>query len=426
MNNIQYRLDEMSAVSYYVTASIFSDWVYDNLVDKNTVRENHLVEISGQEYNLIKGEMKVSHDFTDSETEVFNIVGTNNVYSKLNSPMEIDKDSAYYSHKLNVIRDSIQYNLNLSMTTYNKMSISAKDYAMPVMENEEWEKILTNVSIVSFMQGYDCGLKTYNNYKIVSSTNNEISLLPEEIYYVKKEDFSNENAEYHRIDCPKLWGIDEGTTNQYLAFISKDVKYDKVFDKTNALVPYQYDHKNLACYECINDGNYKGEKIFNNPTKYRNLLKTYYIGVGKARNDLYKMNAVNNSEGYEIIYDKYDGINKQSAFGLGNIKAIEIVLDTIKTSDVEENVLNYKVKAPGDILLTNTIYTIVPNVTTKSTIRVNVDPDLTGTTKFSENQLKFENQFPQSTAWIDGDEASKSDQNKVAHNSIVLIKVIYR
>lgn len=435
INDYQYQLDEISSVSYYVTASIFSDWIYANLVNKNAVIEKDLVEISGQNYNLVKGKSQVSHDFSESDSLVFNIVGTgDNKFSKLNSVMEIDKDSSFYSHKVNIIRDSIQYNLNLAMSTYNKMLISTKDYAMPVMQNEEWEKILSNVSIVAFMQGYDCGLKTYSNYKIVSSTNNEISILPEEIYYVKKEDFSNENEEYHRIDCPKLFTIDTGTTNKYRSFTSKEVKYDKLYDKTNALIPYEYNHKNLACYECVNDGNYIGISLFDssdvtNYPNYANLRKSYYIGVGKSRNNLYKMNAIENSEGYEVIYDKAAGISLASSkFGYERIKSIEIVLDTIKTRDAEENVLNYTVgSSKKGMLLNSTIYTIVPNVTTRSTIKVNVDPTQEysdSDTGISVSDLVFDNLFDESTAYIDTNDAASDTE--IVRNSILFVKVIYR
>ena len=58
-------------------------------------------------------------------------------------------------------------------------------FNMPVLASEEWEKIINNISIVSFMQGIKCGLKTYNNYAIVSSTNNEIMVTLDEIYYVR-------------------------------------------------------------------------------------------------------------------------------------------------------------------------------------------------------------------------------------------------
>lgn len=445
MNEIQYKLDEMSAVTYYVTAEIFSNWIYETLVKENPVKEKHLVEISGQSYNLVKGKTQVSHDFKDSEVLIFNIVGTESKNtSKNKSVMEIDKDSAFYTHKLNVIRDSIQYNLNLAMSTYNNMLVSAKDYAMPVIQNEEWEKILNNVSIVAFMQGYNCGLKTYSNYKIVSSTNNEISILPEEIYYVEKSQFSDEKTEYHRIDCPKLYAKDKDeANNSYIAFISKEVKYDKIYDKTNAQVPYEYDHKNLACYDCINDGNYKGTDIFDtlnfdNYKNFKNLRKAYYIGVGKSRNNLYKMNAIDNSEGYEIIYDstkKEDTINVTSSLELKDIKAIEIVLDTIKTHDAEENVLNYQVSTTDPIILNSTVYTVVPNIATTTTLRVNVDPIIDSHAKITKSELVFDNLFPQSTAYSDDADGNdkyqeitdfKQKSTEIVKDSIKLIRVIYR
>ncbi len=436
INDCQYELDKMSSVTYYVTAQIFSNWIYENFVNGYyKIEEQDLVEISGQSYNLIKGKSEVSHDFSESTNLIFNIIGTENIdVSNLNSPMEIDTDSTFYTHKLNVIRDSIQYNLNLAMSTYNKMLISTKDYAMPVMQNEEWEKILNNVSIVSFMQGYNCGLKTYSNYKIVSSTNNEISVSPRELYYVEKTDFSNEEAEYHRIDCPKLFEIDSGSTNSYISFLAKEVKYDKIYNKTNAQLPYKYDHKNFACYDCINDGNYNNVDIFEESggaysNTYANLRKAYHIGVGKARNNLYKMNAVENSQGYEIVYDGAV-VKATSTYGLDKIKSIEVVLKTIKTRDAEENVLNYTVKV-GSQSVSSQIFTIVPNVTTKTTLKIEVDQNVDANNKVGITSLDFTNIFEHSTAY--SDEASTeaiADFNQksaqIVRDSIEFIRIIYR
>ena len=57
--------------------------------------------------------------------------------------------------------------------------------------------------------------------------------------FMPKDNFSDEVTEYHRIDCPKLWELykarrDEGKTCDYLSFISKEVKFDKSYDKANA------------------------------------------------------------------------------------------------------------------------------------------------------------------------------------------------
>ena len=132
---------------------------------------------------------------------------------------------------------------------------------------------------------------------------------------------------------------------------------------------------------CINDGNYQKTAVLDtktdaNYTEFLNLRKAYYIGVGKTRNDLYKMNAIVNSEGYEIIYDSKKAINTTSNLPLSKIKSIEIVLDTIKTHDSEENVLNYRVGTTGKNPLNSTVYTVVPNVATTTTLKVNVDPSI--------------------------------------------------
>lgn len=448
LNDLQYQLNQISSITYYVTAQIFSEWVENNL---NNVMESDLIEISGQSYSLIKGEEKVIKNFGDSSVKVFDITGNENTdNTKLTSITEIPTDSPYTMHKLDVIRNSIQYNLNLAMTTYNNMLISNKDYAMPVMEDEEWDKILNNVSIVSFMQGYNCGLKTYNNYKIVSSTNNEISISPNEIYYVEKNSFSNEETEYHRIDCPKLYEKEKEGTKEYISFVSKEVKYDKIYNKSNSQIPYEYDHKNYACYECINDGNYKGVNIFDvddsnyNKEYSKNLRKAFYIGIGKARNNLYKMNAVANSEGYEIIYDNNQedmkDLSKDSTLNVSDVKSIEIVLDTVKTHDSGENVLNYKVKMKDVEYLSDTTYTIVPNITTYTTLKIDLKPGLEFEKKISIDELIFENLNKNSTAYssVDGgnekyqEEKYQSEEGIAEKNSMIFkdsirfLKVIYK
>ena len=150
----------------------------------------------------------------------------------IDSATEISSDSNFGNHKLKVIRSSIQYSLNLAMTTYNSnesYGIIAEGevrrgdtqrvsgYAMPVLQYEEWEKITENPSVVAFMQGMKCGLKVYNNYAVVSSTNNELTVRPENIFYVAyngtgDEEYdsfnggslNNQDSYYHRIDCKYL------------------------------------------------------------------------------------------------------------------------------------------------------------------------------------------------------------------------------
>ena len=348
-----------------------------------------------------------------------------------NGVTDIPEDSVFYTHKLNVIRNSIQYNLNLAMSTYNNMTTGQSSYAMPVMESEEWQKILTNPSIVSFLQGYHCGLKTYNNYMIVSSTNNEISVSTEDVYYVDKEKFSNESSEYHKIDCPKL----TSASGEYIAFTSKEAKYDKVYNKHNSLLSYRYDHKNYACYECINDGNYEVNNVF--PSGDATLKKAYYIGVGKCKNNLYKMNAIDIPQGYEIIYNEDTapaGITRSASLPISKIKAIEVVVGTIKTTNPQETVLQYRVGLGNAAnLFTDELYSISSNVVVENTIVVRLDPNKTASQSTSileggSLNLYFETQAENSTAYTDaytGNE-TKDEQNKVFKDAIKYVRIIYK
>lgn len=391
---VQYELDQMSATTYYAKAYIFSKWVYDNL-NANTedaingcyqLKENDLVKISNDEsYIQVNSNEQVFHDF-NTDIAVFNTEGTT---LENDGITEICVDSPFYTHKLNVIRNSIQYNLNLAMSTYNLETSDSFAYEMPVLQNKEWERVLSNVSIVSFMQGYACGLKTYNNYMVVSSTNNELIVDPKNIYYVPKSKFSDEESEYHRIDCSHIKKDDEEYADEYISFTSKEVKYDKIYDKSKKYHKYKYDHKNLACYFCINDGNYKNKKFDTLDTR---LKKAYYIAVGKERNNIYKMNAVTQSLGYEVIYDKVNGINRTSSSkALSEIKSIEIVLDKINTRTSENLRYNYYIGNNGTDITTNTLIqqedvdkNSIPSSNAQTEIKITIDP-----TVFSSNSNKF-------------------------------------
>ena len=442
LNEYQYRLDLISAAIYYAKAEIFSDWVYSYVGD---LRENALVEISGQNYESIKGIEQVTYDFSGSDAVIFNVEG-----ETVTGKTEIAIDSNFYTHKINVIRNSIQYNLNLAMSTYNMNTTEAYSYSMPVMTNDEWQQILSNVSIVSFMQGMKCGLKTYNNYMIVSSTNNEIVTSPEHIYYVQKDNFNDENTEYHSINCQKLMDADSvynpvgsggsGYT-QYLSFSSKEVKYDKIYDKYNTILPYKYDHKNLACYDCVNDGNYNTTNIFDETnsdyTRFANLRRAYYIAVAKERNDIYKMNAVENSEGYEIIYENRVGEGTEldsnySKLPLSDIKAIEVVIGTVKTTDRNETTLSYRPYVGTNSYLNDTIYSMASNSTKEYTMYIEVDPNEFGnsTDKVSKNKLHFDIQAENSTSVLKDDTLPEGDykqqKDAVLKASIKYIRVIYK
>lgn len=182
--------DSKSALEYYIKAWLFSSWVRENLSDvcaTNIVNNDYEIFNNGE--TAIRA--NINNDKTNFQGDMFHRFNSDlDVYpfrendSYLNDPE--NKESPFALHKRNVIKNSISYNLSLSMIVYTEWN-KITEFNMPVMSDVEWERIMSNVSIVTFMQGMKCGLKYYSNYAIVSSTNNEITVTPNEIYYTPRE-----------------------------------------------------------------------------------------------------------------------------------------------------------------------------------------------------------------------------------------------
>lgn len=392
IQDLEYAAANLSAISYYVKAQIFSNWVYENLGGTQAAPENAIKASDVVEDVIIENENNKNYT-TDSEFDVYhkfkeyddagNIIDQDNtVIFNIEKNPELE-DSPFASHRFNVIRNNIQYNLNLAISSYNQM-LQARNVQMPVIKEDEWNQILTRISVVSFLQGLKCGMKDYNNYAIASSTNNELTVIPSEIFYTYKENYNTAGVsledEYHKIDCDKLLG-DDANPKEYVSFKSKEVKYDKLYNKTTKL--YSYDHRNLACYRCSIASNYEKDlssDVAGNVTRgYSDDIKismlspikrkAYYTAVGKERQNLYKTNAITDSNGFEIYYnnpvntfanvdpdptlktfsgDNYISIGSvTSTRDISEIREIEITLRDLKCDNANEATVNFRLRLNG-------------------------------------------------------------------------------
>lgn len=148
---------DYSAINYCAESYIFTMWV--NTIDWDDV-EGRALEIS---------------DSNDPE----------------------DQQSDFNLERREVIKQTLISNLNQSITSYS--SNSAGEYQLPVLSETDWDQILSNVSIVTFLQNLPIGVKYYNNYAIATSTLNNEYVDPNEIYLnVDGDEF------YHRPYCDKI------------------------------------------------------------------------------------------------------------------------------------------------------------------------------------------------------------------------------
>lgn len=130
------------------------------------------------------------------------------------------------------------------MTDYKNNSSS--DFKMPELSETDWEQILSNVSIVTFMQGVPIGMKYYNNYAIATSTNNKEYVDPNEIYFVKD---GVGDLYYHRSGCAI-----SGNMTGYTGYRSSDFLIRRLSTSTSTTNYYKHDNGStgqLACYDCL-------------------------------------------------------------------------------------------------------------------------------------------------------------------------------
>ena len=152
-----------------------------------------------------------AYDFTKWYNQIINNTLNSTLTSTLcieggNSPLPYDS-SKFNNEKEEVIKDSITKNLIQSMEMYRKRTNI--EFQMPKFNYDDWDKILHNVCMISFMQGFPIGTSTYNNYVIVPSTENKQFVDETNIYYIgygTSSDGKNSDRCYHRIGCQHLNG----------------------------------------------------------------------------------------------------------------------------------------------------------------------------------------------------------------------------
>lgn len=228
-------IEDREAKEYYIKAYFFSRWIQNNL---SNVQAGSIVQDEDTKNNF------EYTNFQDDTTRIFNISGI-----RENNP-ESD-DSYFATHKRDVIKNSIQLNLNTAISTYNDTFYGNEqdsyNYLLPVLTADDWDSILNNITMVSFMQGIPCGLTTFNNYAVVKSNNNNTSVDLENLYFTEQigRDVQS-NSEYHKYDCPELGnfnGTYDGST--YESDLSAEFKYDA--KKINTKVETNNNSETIIC-----------------------------------------------------------------------------------------------------------------------------------------------------------------------------------
>lgn len=268
-NNVAY---DDSAIRYYNENMEFTEWVTENL--GQTITSSDL-----QEAVTASGSGELKNQVMPNEY-IFNI-------NPDNDP-ERD-DSIFTQHKRQIIRYSIQNNLQSAIATYNENSRkmgSNYNFKMPILTEEDWDKLLSEISVIGFLQGLPLGLKYYNNYSIVTNTKNRENITEESMYFIGTD------GSYHKIDCPYLQG-GSGEIRGY-----KNIEFEQQTGEKDGNTLEYYKHQELACYYCIVNSLYNNSRldIFNtsheqyNSDNWRARRTAYYKAISREKQNKYKTN----------------------------------------------------------------------------------------------------------------------------------------
>lgn len=113
-----------------------------------------------------------------------------------------NEDSPFYKEKCRVIKKSIEENLKTAISNFNKTTPGSYNYRIPVLSEDDWNVVLNNFSVISYLQGLPIGFKTYNSYSVCPLASNNLYVNKNDIYY--KGSDNDKNKYYHSEDCNKI------------------------------------------------------------------------------------------------------------------------------------------------------------------------------------------------------------------------------
>lgn len=215
------------------------------------------------------------------ENPYFAIDGNEKIFDFDHQDGGIESETSNFNtHRMDVIKNSIERNLSIAISNFNHFSNVTTDFQMPKLKDTDWDKIMHNISVISFFQGANIGGKIYNGYSVITNTKNEDVVMGDSIYIqttdgefhdITEADLQNKNPLRGVFNINTEIRAGSGGENYYIP-AQGDLSYDSIITKNNIDDRY---NGNLQHY------------IINTLTD-NNLKKLYYTALGRERNAIYR------------------------------------------------------------------------------------------------------------------------------------------
>lgn len=283
-------------IEYYKLASDFSKWVSDNLGNLSTY---DAVDQNGNSYQDESFYPKEKNPPFQIKRKIFSeLKNKNNGKAWLE-----EQNSQFNAHRIEVIKNSIESNLIAAISNYNNFSTSDVNFAMPRLQDYEWEQVTENISVITFLQGLSIGGKVYNGHSIIRNDLTEDYVSEDSIYIA-----NHSNNIYYNVKDKNL--IDDGVWSDNLTGLlntdferrTSSATAEKVDEKLTKNI-YYYPREETGSYSSIISNYTENKTIFEylkdgrdgkygsgNIDKYLKLSQVYYTALGRERYEMYKTN----------------------------------------------------------------------------------------------------------------------------------------
>ena len=236
--------------------------------------------------NELKVSDAVNIDGTKFDSDTFQNLNNEYIFDFGNG---IEKESSNFNtHRRDVIKYSIERNLSIAISNYNHYSGVSANFQMPKLKETDWDVIMNNISIISFLQGLSIGGKIYNGYSVISNTKNS-DVVSEDSIYIKTNDSTIHRVTedglkatdavvgVYNINLERKSGEDSSGATKYYFPIEGTLSYDSIVEQNKISDKYNgnmYDY--LAKLTSLGTENEK------------TLVKVYYTALARERYGMYR------------------------------------------------------------------------------------------------------------------------------------------
>ena len=370
-----YILQQREAIKYYIKAYYFTKWTFNKLDDIKV--GDFKIDIPDK---LEKALRKTDRNGLLSIINLNNAVKEEKIFDKNQDDGYLisNKDSNYNYHKKTVMRNSIQYNLFIAASNFSKIISQTKtdkpkykNVEIPMISDMDWESLCSNISMVTFANGFKTPKGILSTYAIVSSGDNQFTINEDGLYFVaantfdrgikanKEEDYINNPLyKYHKITSPELEKLDrDDNIKGYVGDLINNYIYDgRVLteaerravagdDPMKASVK-EYMRKNYKSFRSVveDTSNLKKDEDvkMTRKTKRTNAL---YSTIGAKKNARVNLIAIKNNRTFKIFrninsINEFQGkLNSSKEKYMPAIKDIQIVVRLPKIDEVKHTLL---------------------------------------------------------------------------------------